>query len=59
VGILFASQLGALAQWVSGLMGAGDSIARQIANAQLIFNTNSLKLGNTIKPRKQCYIRLS
>ncbi|MCC5640057.1 Na/Pi symporter [Nostoc sp. CHAB 5844] len=38
VGILFASQLGALAQWISGFMGAGDNIARQIANAQLIFN---------------------
>lgn len=44
VGILFASQLGALAQWVSGLMGAGDDIARQIANAQLIFNVLGVAL---------------
>lgn len=38
VGILFASQLAGLAQWVSRLAGAGDDVARQIANAQLIFN---------------------
>ncbi|WP_193196138.1 Na/Pi cotransporter family protein [Nostoc sp. MG11] len=38
VGILFASQLAGFAQWVSRLAGAGDDVARQIANAQLIFN---------------------
>ncbi|MBW4683539.1 MAG: Na/Pi symporter [Komarekiella atlantica HA4396-MV6] len=38
VGILFASQLAGFAQWVSGLAGAGDDVAREIANAQLIFN---------------------
>lgn len=38
VGILFAAQLAGLAQWVSGLAGAGDDVAREIANAQLIFN---------------------
>ncbi len=38
VGIVFATQLAGLAQWVSSLLGAGDDVARQIANAQLIFN---------------------
>jgi len=38
VGLLFASQLAALSLWVSTLAGAGDNVARQIANAQLIFN---------------------
>ncbi|MDZ8107173.1 MAG: Na/Pi symporter [Nostoc sp. DedQUE12a] len=38
VGILFASHLATIAQWISQLFGAGDNIARQIANAQLIFN---------------------
>jgi phosphate:Na+ symporter len=38
VGLLFAEQLIILAQWISWLMGSGDDIARQIANAQLIFN---------------------
>ncbi|WP_414575655.1 Na/Pi cotransporter family protein [Anabaena sp. CCY 9402-a] len=38
VGLLFASQLAAFSQWVSTLTGAGDNVARQIANAQLIFN---------------------
>ncbi|HIK05330.1 MAG TPA: Na/Pi cotransporter family protein [Trichormus sp. M33_DOE_039] len=38
VGLLFASQLATFSQWVSALMGAGDDVARQIANAQLIFN---------------------
>ncbi|MBD1901912.1 MULTISPECIES: Na/Pi cotransporter family protein [Cyanophyceae] len=34
VGILFAAQLASLAQWISG----GADVARQIANAQVIFN---------------------
>lgn len=38
VGVLLASQLAVLAQWVSGLAGAENDIARQIANAQLLFN---------------------
>ncbi|WP_322718919.1 Na/Pi cotransporter family protein [Nostoc sp. ChiQUE02] len=38
VGIVFATQLAGFAQWISQLMGAGDDVARQIANAQLIFN---------------------
>ncbi|MBD6618480.1 Na/Pi cotransporter family protein [Komarekiella sp. 'clone 1'] len=38
IGILFASQLAGFAQWVSRLTGAGDDVAREIANAQLIFN---------------------
>jgi phosphate:Na+ symporter len=38
VGIVFATQLAGFAQWISRLMGAGDDVARQIANAQLIFN---------------------
>ncbi|WP_232224183.1 Na/Pi cotransporter family protein [Mastigocladopsis repens] len=38
VGILFAAQLAGLAQWVSSLAGAGDNVAREIANAQLLFN---------------------
>lgn len=38
VGLLFASQLAALSIWISHLGGAGDNVARQIANAQLIFN---------------------
>ncbi|MBC1220970.1 Na/Pi cotransporter family protein [Nostoc sp. UCD121] len=38
VGIVFATQLAGFAQWISQLMGAGDNVARQIANAQLIFN---------------------
>ena len=38
VGLLFASQLAAFSVWVSTLAGAGDNVARQIANAQLIFN---------------------
>lgn len=38
VGLLFASQLATFSQWVSALAGAGDNVARQIANAQLIFN---------------------
>ncbi|MGF1939179.1 MAG: hypothetical protein RM347_033330 [Nostoc sp. ChiQUE02] len=44
VGILFASQLAAVAQWISQLVGAGDDIARQIANAQLIFNVLGVTL---------------
>jgi len=35
---LFASQLAALSVLISTLAGAGDNVARQIANAQLIFN---------------------
>ncbi|MBD0302938.1 MAG: Na/Pi cotransporter family protein [Tolypothrix sp. T3-bin4] len=38
VGIIFAAQLATLAKWLSGMLGAGDDIARQIANAQVIFN---------------------
>ncbi|MBH8556155.1 Na/Pi cotransporter family protein [Nostocaceae cyanobacterium CENA357] len=38
IGLLFASQLAALSLWVSSLAGVGDNVARQIANAQLIFN---------------------
>ncbi|MBG1262224.1 Na/Pi cotransporter family protein [Nostoc commune] len=38
VGIVFATQLAGFAQWFSQLIGAGDNVARQIANAQLIFN---------------------
>ncbi|MEA5569125.1 Na/Pi symporter [Anabaena sp. UHCC 0399] len=38
IGLLFASQLAALSVWISTLAGAGDNVARQIANAQLIFN---------------------
>lgn len=38
VGLLFASQLAGLSLWVSTLAGAGDNVARQIANAQLMFN---------------------
>ncbi|MFN6474877.1 Na/Pi symporter [Nostoc sp. DedQUE07] len=38
VGIIFVTQLAGFAQWISQLMGAGDDVARQIANAQLIFN---------------------
>lgn len=38
VGILFAAQLAGLAKWVSSLAGASDDVARQIANAQLLFN---------------------
>ena len=38
VGIIFAGQLATLAKWLSGMVGAGDDIARQIANAQVIFN---------------------
>ncbi|WP_257236202.1 Na/Pi symporter, partial [Nostoc sp. 'Peltigera malacea cyanobiont' DB3992] len=33
VGIVFATQLAGFAQWISQLMGAGDDVARQIANA--------------------------
>lgn len=35
---MFASQLAALSVLISTLAGAGDNVARQIANAQLIFN---------------------
>ncbi|MFH7027446.1 MAG: Na/Pi cotransporter family protein [Heteroscytonema crispum UTEX LB 1556] len=38
VGIVFAAQLATFAVWVSKLAGAGDDVAREIANAQLIFN---------------------
>lgn len=38
VGVVFAAQLGTLAKWLSTMLGAGDDIARQIANAQVIFN---------------------
>jgi phosphate:Na+ symporter len=38
VGILFATQLVGLAQWLSSLLGAQNDVAREIANAQLIFN---------------------
>jgi phosphate:Na+ symporter len=38
IGLLFAGQLAALSVWISTLAGAGENIARQIANAQLIFN---------------------
>jgi phosphate:Na+ symporter len=38
VGILFAAQLVGLAQWLSSLLGAQNDVAREIANAQLIFN---------------------
>ena len=44
LGILFASQLAALAQWLSSLFGAGEDVARQIANAQLIFNVLGVML---------------
>ncbi len=44
VGILFAAQLAGLAKWVSTLAGAGDDIARQIANAQLLFNVMGVAL---------------
>lgn len=38
IGLLFISQLTTLSVWISTLVGAGDNVARQIANAQLIFN---------------------
>ena len=38
VGILFAAQLAGLAQWLSSLLGVQNDVAREIANAQLIFN---------------------
>jgi phosphate:Na+ symporter len=38
IGVVFAAQLGTLAKWLSTMLGAGDDIARQIANAQIIFN---------------------
>lgn len=38
VGIVFAAQLATLAKWLSTMLGAGNDIARQIANAQVIFN---------------------
>jgi phosphate:Na+ symporter len=38
IGIILAAQLAGLAQWLSGLFGAQNDVARQIANAQLIFN---------------------
>lgn len=44
VGIFFASQLAAIAQWVTQLVGTGDNVARQIANAQLIFNLAGVAL---------------
>ncbi|WP_243147441.1 Na/Pi symporter [Scytonema sp. UIC 10036] len=44
VGVLFAAQLAGLAKWVSTLAGAGDDIARQIANAQLLFNVMGVAL---------------
>jgi phosphate:Na+ symporter len=50
VGILFASQLAVLAQWISQLAGAGDDIARQIANAQLIFNVLGVMLAIAFLP---------
>ncbi|MEH1969347.1 hypothetical protein [Nostoc sp.] len=50
VGILFASQLAAVAQWISQLLGAGDDIARQIANAQLIFNVLGVTLAIAFLP---------
>ncbi|MDZ8235801.1 MAG: Na/Pi symporter [Nostoc sp. ChiQUE01a] len=50
VGILFASQLAALAQWISQLFGAGDDIARQIANAQLIFNVLGVMIAIAFLP---------
>ncbi|WP_235018859.1 hypothetical protein [Tolypothrix sp. NIES-4075] len=38
VAIVFAAQLATLAKWLSTMLRAGDDIARQIANAQIIFN---------------------
>jgi phosphate:Na+ symporter len=38
IGLLFISQLTTLSVWISTLVGAGDNVPRQIANAQLIFN---------------------
>lgn len=50
IGILFASQLAGFAQWFSQLMGAGDDVAREIANAQLIFNVLGVTLGIAFLP---------
>lgn len=50
IGILFASQLAAVAQWLSQLLGAGDDVARQIANAQLIFNVLGVTLAIAFLP---------
>ncbi|MBG1271088.1 Na/Pi cotransporter family protein [Nostoc sp. WHI] len=50
VGILFASQLAGFAQWFTQLLGAGDDVARQIANAQLIFNVLGVTLAIAFLP---------
>lgn len=50
VGILFASHLATIAQWISQLFGAGDDIARQIANAQLIFNVLGVMIAIAFLP---------
>ncbi|MBD2167809.1 Na/Pi cotransporter family protein [Calothrix membranacea FACHB-236] len=44
IGILFASQLAVIAQWVTQIVGTGDDVAREIANAQLIFNLAGVAL---------------
>ena len=50
VGILFASQLALIAHWVTQLVGAENDIARQIANAQLIFNLVGVGLAIAFLP---------
>ncbi|WP_242057963.1 MULTISPECIES: Na/Pi symporter [Nostoc] len=50
VGIIFASQLATVTQWISQLFGAGDDIARQIANAQLIFNVLGVMIAIAFLP---------